>query len=105
MHPPFLEKIKMSNNKVLKQQGYKSFNNLWDESYDNIYNFDDRINAVVELVKELRTKNLKKLVLDNLDILEHNYNNFISRKSKLKDLKKDIEKWFNDVTPESTSNH
>ena len=90
--------------KVLKQQGYKTFNNLWDESYDNIYNFDDRINAVVELVKELRTKNLKKLVLDNLDILEHNYNNFISRKSKLKDLKKDIEKWFNDVTPESTSN-
>ena len=90
--------------KVLKQQGYKTFNNLWDESYDNIYNFDDRINAVVELVKELRTKNLKKLLLDNLDILEHNYNNFISRKSKLKDLKKDIEKWFNDVTPESTSN-
>lgn len=90
--------------KVLKQQGYKTFNNLWDESYDNIYNFDDRINAVVELVKELRTKNLKKLVLDNLDILEHNYNNFISRKSKLKDLKKDIERWFNDVTPESTSN-
>ena len=33
-----------------------------------------------------------------------NYNNFISRKSKLKDLKKDIERWFNDVTPESTSN-
>ena len=81
--------------KVLKQQGYKTFNNLWDESYDNIYNFDDRINAVVELVKELRTKNLKKLVLDNLDILEYNYNNFINRKSKLKDLKKDIEKWFN----------
>ena len=80
--------------KVLKQQGYKTFDHLWDESYDNIYNFDDRINAVVELVKELRTKNLKKLVLDNLDILEHNYNNFISRKSKLKDLKKDIKDWF-----------
>ncbi len=82
--------------KMLQHQGYKTFNNLWDESYDDIPKQEDRINAVVKLVKDLRTKDLEKLVMDNLDILEHNYNNFISRKSKLEltNLKKDIEDWF-----------
>jgi hypothetical protein len=40
--------------KNLQGLGFVTYNQLWDESYDSITNYQDRINAVVNLCNELR---------------------------------------------------
>ena len=42
--------------KILQYLGFKTFNTLWDESYDEIKNPLDRLNAVTNLVNELCQK-------------------------------------------------
>ena len=101
---PFIIVGSQHSLKMLQYQGYKTFDNLWDESYDDVLGHEDRIDAITKLIKELRTRDLEKLVMNNLDILEHNYRHFMNNGDELITLKYDIERWFNDITPESTSN-
>lgn len=57
----------------LKQFGFKTFGEFWDEGYDNIESPKDRMNAVVKLVKELNNSGkLKELYLKAKDIMEYN---------------------------------
>jgi len=42
--------------KMLQHLGFKTFNTLWDESYDEIRNPLDRLNAVTSLVNKLCKK-------------------------------------------------
>ena len=39
----------------IKKLGYKTFDNYWDESYDNIEDNFDRIDAVCEIIKNIST--------------------------------------------------
>jgi len=60
--------------------GFKTFNNIFDESYDTIEDDFDRICFICDELKRLSFWNyseLKKLYLDNVDITEHNYNHFL----------------------------
>ena len=52
---------------------------MWNEQYDTIIEPSERLNNIKELILNLSKKDLKKLVVDNYDILEYNYNNLITR--------------------------
>ena len=66
--------------KVLKKLGYKTFNHMWDEDYDSIINPHDRMRKIQQLILNLSKRDLKKLISENYEILEHNYNNLMSRR-------------------------
>ncbi len=66
--------------KVLKKLGYKTFNHMWDEDYDSIIDPHDRMRKIQQLILNLSKRDLKKLISENYEILEHNYNNLMSRR-------------------------
>jgi hypothetical protein len=70
--------------KHLQSLGYKTFNHIWDESYDDEINMSERMNKIVDLVKDLSknytTSELVDIITANNHILEHNYNLLMSRR-------------------------
>jgi len=76
----------------LRGYGFKTFGDLWDESYDDIISPKDRMDAVVALIKELNDRDkLNKLYSQAKDILEYNQSvafNFWKRESCTKYFKK-----------------
>lgn len=73
--------------KMLQHLGFKSFNTLWDESYDEIENPLDRFNAVTNLVNELCQKTDKEwLEMQEraIPILKHNQNKMLNLNEVLK---------------------
>lgn len=68
---------------VLKQLGYKTFDNWINESYDNILNNEDRMNALVDEIdrlNKLRYDELADMMVDMLPILKYNAQLFQTRK-------------------------
>jgi hypothetical protein len=69
----------------LRGYGFKTFGDLWDESYDDIISPKERMNSVVKLIKRLNeTGTLHKLYSESKDILEYNQEvafNFWKRES------------------------
>ena len=64
---------------ALRDMGYKTFGDFWDESYDEILKFDERIEAVNKILLDLSkhsTKELIKIRKQMQDILAHNHANF-----------------------------
>ncbi len=62
----------------LRADGYETFPELWDESYDAIENPLDRARAVQAVLKNLLAKDQKTLnnmVASVQDKLDHNFNN------------------------------
>jgi|688.fasta_scaffold154741_2 hypothetical protein len=61
--------------KYLKEHGFKTFDNFWDESYDTINDPHERFlsccNVLTELTK-LSINNIKEMYIKMLPILEHN---------------------------------
>jgi hypothetical protein len=70
--------------KHLQSLGYKTFNHIWDESYDDELNMGERMNKIVDLVKDLSkkytTSELADIITANNHILEYNYNLLMSRR-------------------------
>ena len=63
--------------RALKQKGYKTFNDMFDESYDNIVDPSSRMESIFELVKDINARSLdeiKENVLKCQDKLSHNRN-------------------------------
>ena len=63
--------------RALKQKGYKTFSDMFDESYDNIVDPSSRMESIFELVKDINTRSLdeiKENVLKCQDKLSHNRN-------------------------------
>lgn len=59
----------------LKDFGFRTFDDWWDETYDNLTTVADRIDAVVknlQTLSTLSTKELQSIKLEMLPILEHN---------------------------------
>ena len=71
--------------KHLKKLGFKTYENYWDESYDNESNFDKRTSMLVDLIKCLKNYDWKKFYEESAIIRKHNIENFFN-KSKLNDL-------------------
>ena len=63
--------------RALKQKGYKTFSDMFDESYDNIIDPSSRMESIFELVKDINARSLdeiKENVLKCQDKLSHNRN-------------------------------
>jgi hypothetical protein len=79
----------------LKDFGFLTFENFWDESYDNLETAADRCDSIVNNLKYLES--LDKSYIDNmyqemLPILEHNFSNLENlRKKELEDVIKCLE--------------
>ena len=61
--------------RALKQKGYKTFNDVFDESYDNIIDPSSRMESIFDLVKNINSRSLDQLkenVLQCQDKLFHN---------------------------------
>lgn len=75
---PFLLFAIPNSLKDLKELGFKTFDKWWDESYDEIENTDERFDALIKIIDYLSKKSikeLKKMYLEMIPILKHNYEN------------------------------
>jgi hypothetical protein len=70
----------------LKELGYKTFSDFWDESYDQVLDPLIRMNKICDLVEHLSkftTNELRLLITKAKDILEYNSNLLKVRRSEL----------------------
>jgi hypothetical protein len=61
----------------MKTQGFKTFDNFWDESYDDEYHHHTRILKIFDVIDYINSKSLTELIeiyRGMTDILEHNFN-------------------------------
>jgi len=68
---PFLLFAQPKSLDLLKRNGFKTYSNLFNENYDNIYNLTDRIEALLANIDNFSIKNWEisqSITQDNLDI-------------------------------------
>jgi hypothetical protein len=73
---PFVMLGPMGNLKKLKEYGFQSFDQWWDESYDNIQDPAERIEAVYKIIHEISQKSIDELIAlgkDMESVLNYNY--------------------------------
>jgi hypothetical protein len=83
---PFIILAQPSTLKRLQSLGYKTFNHIWDESYDEEPDVLKRMNMICELIENLSkisTEELVNVITQSKDILEHNFNLLLSRRPEL----------------------
>ena len=69
---PFVVNGDVGTVAYLKKLGFKTFEEFWDESYDLIENRDERQNKIINIIKDLKNKDLQELYNKMRPILEHN---------------------------------
>lgn len=72
-----------NNLEYLKSYGFKTFNKWWDESYDQIADPIQRINAVTDIINHicsLSNTTLEQMLAEMKEVLDFNYNLFYSKK-------------------------
>lgn len=70
--------------KYLKEQGFKTFSDFWDESYDDEFDNAKRLTKIFDLIDYIGNKSiheLKKILQQMNPILEYNYNHFKTTKA------------------------
>lgn len=66
--------------KLLKNQGFQTFDQWWDESYDDERDTEKRLDMIIKIIQYLTsidTQKLKKMCKEMEPLLEHNYQHFI----------------------------
>jgi len=69
----------------LKKWGFKTYNHLFDESYDNIEDVYERTALVIDTVKKISESDWQDIYSKSLEVAEYNYNHFISNAYKEQD--------------------
>ena len=76
---PFVVFGDVGSLQYVKNLGFKTFVDFWDESYDNIINIEDRANAIVDIIDNISNLSLPELqdMCNKMaSILEHNFLHF-----------------------------
>jgi len=71
----------------LKKLGFKTFDFIFDESYDELADHTNRLYYILDEYKTICDRDIKELhniVKENYDVLDHNYNNMITILNKFK---------------------
>jgi hypothetical protein len=71
----------------LKTQGFETFENIFDESYDNEFNVDKRLNTIVNQVNNYSHKSYDLLTISKL---KHNKELFFNQQFIKKRIIKEI---------------
>jgi hypothetical protein len=81
---------------TLRDQGYKTFSSLWDESYDSISDPLKRADAIIDVVfhlTEMGDADFDRLLCETREIVEYNYKHFLHR-TPAAELTNIIKKWY-----------
>jgi hypothetical protein len=76
---PFIIAGTTGSLRYLRSYGFRTFNHLWDESYDNEINDDQRLEKISWVLRALDSAPLKekqRLFEAAQEVCEHNYNHF-----------------------------
>jgi hypothetical protein len=73
--------------RTLKSWGFETFDNLWDESYDEIVDVDQRRDAVIKILSEIIIKDHDA---ETLRRLQHNRDHFYNREFVINQILKQI---------------
>jgi hypothetical protein len=63
----------------LREMGFKTFGNYFDETYDLEKNGNDRVDAICKLCKDLLEKDWQDIYLQTIALRQHNYDNFFNK--------------------------
>lgn len=83
---PFVLINSVNSLKELKKMGFKTFGDIIDESYDDIYDDEQRIIAAIDSAIDFFTKpkyELNNILINIVDRLEHNHMMLKKRKDKM----------------------
>lgn len=89
---PFISYGNPGTMAYLKDHGFKTFNEFWDESYDDEKDDDKKIKMITQIIKDLCKKNILEInrMYDKMmPILEHNKNLLVNT-----DWRKDLVKFL-----------
>ena len=75
---PFISVATPNFLKGLRDIGFKTYNELWDESYDNIVKWQDRVAAIIDLLNSLENFDWQKNKQKLLSIAQHNARNMLN---------------------------
>tara|TARA_B100001094_G_C18094791_1_gene752432 strand:+ start:81 stop:1250 length:1170 start_codon:yes stop_codon:yes gene_type:complete len=87
---PFILHAQIGALSYIKSLGFETFDNWWDESYDNISIHNDRYEHLIGIYKNLSLTSHKELAImikDMYPILEHNLNHYNDLRDNGKYLK------------------
>jgi len=84
---PFITLGNTGSLALLKSAGFETFENIFDESYDSMPNYLDRIDNVYNQVKNYNQSEHSKLTKDKI---EHNYNLFYNDAEVARRFKQDV---------------
>ena len=76
---PFVLSSTQGSLKYLQRYGFRTFNNVWDESYDDIVDDQERITAVAKILTGLdnmSARELQQVYRHCQPAIEHNYRHF-----------------------------
>ena len=76
MHQPFVVLQAPGSLEYLKNYGFRTFADWWDESYDTIEDPQQRMQAVADIVNWITTQDINKMRDSMKDVLEYNYVHF-----------------------------
>jgi hypothetical protein len=65
---------------VLKAQGFRTFSDHWDESYDQVTDSNQRLRAILGIIEHicsLSIDQLKELCYSMQDVLDHNFQHYV----------------------------
>ena len=83
----------------LRNMGFKTFGEFWDESYDSELDFTKRLAKIINILKNLAKKTNKELLeITNkmLPILQHNYEHIrLAARDEVWQLKQTLDEQFN----------
>ena len=74
--------------RFLKDNGFETFDHIFDESYDQIDFFEDRLEIIYNNIKEFNVVKYQSPLTD--EKIKHNYNRFYDRKLVLEGFKMDL---------------
>ena len=74
----------------LREIGFKTFGSYFDESYDLENDKDKKINAIVSLCKDLKTKDWSDIYRQTIALRQHNYDTFFNKEKLSEQINKTL---------------
>ena len=78
----------------LREMGFKTFNNYFDESYDLEVDADKKINKLVALCDKLKSLDWQDLYLQSQALRQHNFNTFFDKEKLSAEVNKTLGSFF-----------
>ena len=81
MKQPFMVFAGPGTLQYLKNYGFRTFDGVWDESYDLEQNHDMRLAKIINIIKDLShkpDKEFKEIIDKCMEIVDHNHKHFFS---------------------------